>query len=109
MMVSERELQLARMRAALESGEDLDEGPELPGKENTAERRPVARRRPTGESVMYLGSVGIGGGVLMALYGALDEAMWALFLGGALANLGTIAVVSGYIVNAISFLPSKRK
>ena len=109
MMVSEQELQLARMRAALESGEEFDEGPELAGKEYTAERTPVARRRPTGEGVMSLGWLGIGGGVLMALYGAADEAMWALFLGGALLNLGAIALVAGYIVNAISFLPSKRK
>ena len=107
-MVSEKELELARMRAAIERGEVFEGASEVLA-ESYGTEKPSPRQRPTGESVMPLGWLGIGTGLLLAVYGAADDATWAMLLGGAIANLGTIALVAGYIVNAISYLPGRRK
>jgi len=106
-----RELEIARMRAALESGEIVGDAHEQDVFENNRERTVATstRHRPTGKTPMFWGLLGIVLGTLMALTGTLADVFWLMLLGGGLANIGTIALVAGYIVHAISFLPGAGK
>ena len=66
---------------------------------------PTAPSRPTGQNA-------IGGGVLAIVIGLIllfagDSMSSSFFVGVGLMNIGVIALVAGYIVSAISWLPGR--
>ena len=98
------------MRAALESGEVIDElhpGTSIEFSEKASQG--VGSPRPTGERPMFWGWIGITVGILMSVLGVMIDAFTLVLIGGGMANLSLVSLVAGYIVQAISFLPGKRK
>ena len=63
--------------------------------------------RPDGSVATLFGGAGIVFGALLIIFSLGSDSLSVAILGGALAQLGLVFWLAGYIVRAISFLPGK--
>ena len=122
--MSKRDLELARMRDAVESGEPIEGALSL---EEHASATPPSRalERPDGSVVKTAGILLLVLGALLSLWAefmSVAEYSWSTdidpnkvamkvklaFAGGGLFQIGLFVWLGGYIVHAISFLPGRR-